>query len=300
MKYALLVLAGAVLYGTTGTSQAFAPDGASSMSIGSARLAFGGLIMGTLGCISWWRRRATLTQLSWREALAITIGAGVVLIYQSTFFAATRVNGVMVGTVIALGSSPVFTGLIEWVVLKTRPSLRWMLATVLAVVGVAALSWSTGSRVQVDPWGVILALISGACYATLAVATKWLLNRGWRSTDVAMAVMGVGSLPAFLILSMSDSSWLATPRGIAVTSWMAIATLCIAYMLTVAGMRGMTAASTTTVGLAEPATATLLGVVVLSEPLTLTRVLGLAAIIGGVVVLGLTKASSTTQVPQDS
>lgn len=287
VRYAVLVLAGAVLFGTTGTTQAFAPDGASSVSIGMARLGFGGLILGIIGCVSWWRRRHNLKRCTWKEGLAVGVGAMVVLIYQWTFFAGARSNGVMVGTVIALGSSPVFTGLIEWLVLRNRPGLRWLLATVLAVAGVVALSWTTGQRVQIDPLGVVLSLASGGCYAILAVATKWLLNQGWRSDDIAEAVMGVGAGPALIVLSMTNTTWLATGRGIGVTAWMSIATLAAAYLLMVAGMREMSAATATTLGLAEPATATVLGVTVLSEAMTLARGAGLALIAAGVLVLSL-------------
>lgn len=38
----LLVILGAMLWGTTGTAQSFAPDGAHPIAIGSVRLAVGG------------------------------------------------------------------------------------------------------------------------------------------------------------------------------------------------------------------------------------------------------------------
>ncbi|MFA7467062.1 MAG: EamA family transporter [Desulfotomaculaceae bacterium] len=41
----LLVLSGAVLWGTTGTTQALAPDGATPLAIGAMRLLVGGLCL---------------------------------------------------------------------------------------------------------------------------------------------------------------------------------------------------------------------------------------------------------------
>jgi DME family drug/metabolite transporter len=40
-----LVLAAAVLWGTTGTAQAFAPEGATPLSVGTVRLVLGGLAL---------------------------------------------------------------------------------------------------------------------------------------------------------------------------------------------------------------------------------------------------------------
>ena len=289
MRFVLFVLSAAVLFGTTGTSQAFAPDGASSMSIGMARLGFGGLLLGLIGCVSWWRNRSRLSRPTWRMVLAIAVGVVCILGFQATFFAGTRTIGVMVGTVIALGAAPPFTGLIEWLVLRRRPSLRWGVATLFAVGGVIALSWATGTDLRVDPVGVLLSLIAGASYATLAVMMKWLLDHGWRSSDAVAAIMGVGGIAALLVLSTTDASWLAQPRGLGVTAWLAVATMVAAYLLMSAGLSGLPAASATTLGLAEPATAALLGTLVLGEPMTPTRAIGLAAIAAGVLVIGLAR-----------
>ena len=291
VRFALFVLVGAMLFGTTGTAQTFAPAGASSLSIGAARIGFGGLILFAIGCGSWWRRRRTLSRLTWRAALAVAVGAAVVSAYQSVFFAGTRANGVMVGTVLALGSSPLFTGVFEWLVLRRRVTPRWGVATGLAVAGLVALSWTTDVQDRIDPAGVALSLAAGACYSVLTVATKWLLEHGWRPADAASAIMGVGAVVGFAMLSTTDVSWLAQPNGIGVLAWLAIATIVVAYLLMVMGMRGLSAASTTTLGLAESATATVLGVVILGELLTGLRALGLAAVAAGVLIAGWPKAS---------
>ncbi len=45
MQSKLLILLAAILWGTTGTSQGFAPSGAGSMSIGALRMVVGGGVM---------------------------------------------------------------------------------------------------------------------------------------------------------------------------------------------------------------------------------------------------------------
>lgn len=289
MRSAILVLLGAVLFGTTGTAQTFAPAGVAPLSIGAARIGFGGLVLFAIGCWSWWRRRRDGGRLGWPgwpAALAVAAGASAVCLYQGVFFAGTRANGVMVGTVLALGSSPLFCGVFEWVVLRRRVTSRWVAATALAVAGLVALSWTTTGQERVDPVGVVLSLTAGASYGVLAVTTKWLLDHSWRPADAAAATMGLASAIGFVMLATTDTSWLAQPNGMAVTAWLALATIVAAYLLEVTGMTGLSAASATTLNLAEPATATVLGVAILREALTGLRALGLAAVAAGVVIAG--------------
>jgi len=290
VKYALLVVCAGLLFGTTGTARALAPAAASSLSVGSARLAFGGLLLGIVGLIA--HRVRTGHWPHWRPSLgaavAIVAGAGVVMAYQAVFFDGTRINGVMVGTMVALGSAPMLAGLIEWVVLKNRPGIWWLIATVIGVVGVVALSWSSDGQDVIHPFGILESLVAGACFAILAVSVKWFLQHSWHPLDVAASIMAVGAVMAFPALALTNTEWITSPRGIAVVAWLAVVTMVIAYTLNVAGMAGTSAAAATTLNLSEPATATILGIVLLGEHLTLWRAFGIVAIAAGVLILGLT------------
>ncbi|MDR0285205.1 MAG: DMT family transporter [Propionibacteriaceae bacterium] len=294
MRYALLVVAAGVLFGTTGTTRALAPAGASSLSVGAIRLAAGGLLLGVIGLVAHLRRpypRATpvITRPTLREALVVVTCAACIMAYQATFFEGTRQNGVMVGTMVALGSSPLFAGLIEWLVLHHRPRLAWVAATVVSVAGVVALSATPGTGTQsVSLLGIGDSLVAGASFAGLAVGAKWLLQRGWHPLDVAATAMTTGALMAVVTLIGTDLTWLATPRGVAVAAWLALGTMVAAYALNLTGLAGTSAATATTLNLTEPATATVLGMIVLGEAMTPLRGLGIAAVIVGVLILAVT------------
>ena len=51
----------------------------------------------------------------------VTIGGLGVLAYQPTFFLGTRLNGVAIGTIVALGSAPMITGLLDWALRRRFP-----------------------------------------------------------------------------------------------------------------------------------------------------------------------------------
>lgn len=221
-------------------------------------------------------------------ALWVALGAGCVLAYQATFFAGTRANGVAVGTVVALGSSPLFAGLFEWLAFRRRPTLRWLGATGLAVLGVVLLARLIGATdARADAGGLLASLAAGASYAGYTIATKALLLRGWGSVSAVSVVMAAGAALALPVLLAGDTGWLAQPAGIAVVAWLGVVTVVVTYLLIGLGLVGLRAATVATLTLAEPATATLLGVLVLHEPLGLVQLLGILAVAAGVLVAGL-------------
>jgi DME family drug/metabolite transporter len=290
----LIVLLSAVLFGTTGTTQTFAPAGATSVSIGAARMVFGGALMALVGLINWRRRRRdavdpTAPAITFPRSrfplptwLALALSGAGMALYQVTFFAGTRANGVAVGTIVTLGSAPLIAGLIEWLVRRQRPGRAWLIATALAVAGVVLLS---GGSDAVHPSGLALSAAAGAAYAVEVVLLKVPLDRGWTSSDAVSWVMGLAAVACLPLLLASDMAWLPTARGSLVTAWLAVATIVCAYQLLAKGLASLPAATVTTLTLAEPATATLLGLVVVGERLTAAGVAGIAAIAAGLVLL---------------
>jgi DME family drug/metabolite transporter len=73
-------------------------------------------------------------------------------------------------------------------------------------------------------------------------------------------------------------SWVATGPGLAVATYLAVLTTALAYLLYARGLRTTAVTTATTLGLAEPAIAAVLGLAVLGEHLTMTGVAGLGVL----------------------
>lgn len=251
------------------------------------RVVVGGTLVAVFGLIRYVRRAGWTMPPRTRAGLWVVAGAGGILLFQVTFFAGTRANGVAVGTVVALGAGPLFAGVFEALLVRTMPTSRWLVATALAVAGIVVVSGILGAGpLRLDPWGLLASLMAGAGYAAYAVSTRVLLLRGWDPVDTLASILAVGVVLGAIVLSRTDNAWVADPGGAALVAWLAVATVFCAYQLLVFGLRGLSAATATTVALTEPATATLLGVLVLGEPLGWVQALGLAGLVAGVVVAG--------------
>jgi DME family drug/metabolite transporter len=274
------VLLAAVLFGTTGTAQALGPAGLSPLTVGAARVVLGG---GALGLLAFVGSRAAARM---SPALVLCAGAAIA-IYQLTFFEAVHRAGVAVGAVVAIGSGPIVAGVLERSFGASWPGARWRAATALAIGGIVALSLGGGGHAAASTSGVLLALASGTAYAIYTVIAKRLLDAGAGPVRVMGAAFGVGSLLLLPVLLIGNTLWLHTTRGIELAAYLAVGPTILAYLLFARGLRRLTASETTTIVLAEPVTATILGVTVLHQPLGATAVVGVLLVIAGIGVLAL-------------
>jgi len=199
---------------------------------------------------------------------------------------------VAVGTLLALGSAAVFVGVFEAVVVRTWPRRSWVVATIPAIIGLAILSVSTGD-VTVDGMGVILALLAGLSYALYVVSAARLARMGSVRHSSA-ALFGLASVMLLPVVLTQDLSFVRSVGGAVMVLWLGFATLAVAYLLFIAGLRTTDSSSAATLTLAEPVTAAVLGVVVLAERPGVGAWIGIALIIVG---LALAARSSLAEVP---
>lgn len=276
------MVAAAALWGTTGTAQALAPPEAHPVSVGAVRIALGGAalvvfaVMSGLisrnGESSGWGGR-------WTPGAVAAAAVGVAL-YQPLFFAGVEATGVSVGTVVAIGSAPVMSGVVGFLALGERPGGLWAAATVLAVAGCALLLGSEGSG-EVAPLGVVCALGAGLCYGSYATASKVLLDRGAGQAAVMAVAFGLGGALLSPVLFFVDLGWLANPAGMAAALHLGLIATAVAYLLFARGLSGLPVATAATLSLAEPLTAGALGFLLLGERLGAVSVLGAALLLSG-------------------
>ena len=294
MRHVLAVLAAAVLFGTTGTAQALGPEGTTPLAVGVMRLVIGGTLLAAIGCAAARRRtghapagtpaRPALTA----QPLILMALTGICLaLYQPLFFLGTARNGVAVGTVIALGSAPVLAGLLEWSLTRRLPGRLWLAATALATLGVVLLGagGSTTGVGAADPLGLAGSVGAGAAFAVFANAQRRLMQAGWDPFTVAGAMGAGAALCGALALPLVDLRWLAEPSGLVMALWLGVATVAVAYTLFTWGLERLTAATAATLTLAEPLTATVLGVTLLGEQLPALAIAGLVVLAAGLALL---------------
>lgn len=275
------VLLAAMLWGTTGTAQSFIEGDAHPLAIGAMRLGIGGftlLIFVVLAKTLVWK------EIPWKAAL---VSAALMALFQPLFFSSVQLTGIAIGTVASIGSAPVFSGLLEWLIMKRRPDRVWAAATASAITG-CLLLFSDKQAAVIDPLGIALALGAGLSFAGYAISSKRVLDRMDAVPAVAV-IFSLGALALLPFLGMLDISYAANPENLAVIVYLGIGATSLSYILFSRGLKKIPSSSAVTLSLGEPLTAALLGVFIVGERLSAVSWAGVLLLLGGILILTFAK-----------
>lgn len=280
----LLVLGAASLWGTTGTARSLAEGALNAYWFGALRLLTASAFFAACAVVA--RRRPGApsgARLSTRDVF----GAGLCMaVYNLAFFAGIGSIGVALGTAIALGSGPIWAGLLQALLHRQRPSAAWWSSTLVAVAGGVLMTIGGARQAEGgDAAGILLCLLSGFSYAAYT-----LLNQRM----AAMAPASVITFRAFGVAAAIalPAAWLTgtpsfTNGDLAAVAYTGIVTAGLPYLLFSLALRHITPATGVTLALGEPVVAFALSVLVLGEGPAASAYLGLLLVVGG--VLGVVK-----------
>ncbi|MCP3664137.1 MAG: EamA family transporter [Gammaproteobacteria bacterium] len=274
----LMVLGCAILWGTNGTAQALGPSEAQPLVLGVLRLFIGGFLLYIPVLL-----RGNLIHSFQPFGLILTAALGAVA-YQVTFFSAVKITGVAVGTIVGIGSSPIFAGLLGWLIRGEQPGVKWFTATLIAIFGTLMIALSSKMD-NVVLLGVVLALSAGLSYAVMAIAMKGVFQQRDDPVAVTGSIFFLGGVMMLPILLFYDFSWVTQPAGIAVVLYLGIITSGLAYWLFSSGLRYINVATAGTLSMGEPLTAGILGVLLLGERLSTMGWGGITLLIAALVML---------------
>jgi len=276
------VLGAAVLFGTTGTAQALGPAGTTSLGVGAVRLAGGAV---ALAVIAWARRPPARRR--WRaHAPALLLGGLGIAIYQLCWFAGLRRTGVALGTIVGIGSAPVFAGVLH-LLAGHGLSRAWIAGTGATVMGAALLAQRGAGGVSVDPLGLAFMAGAGLSYTVYTVAAKRSIDRGLDAAGATAAMFVAGAVLMSPLLVVEPLGWIGSPQGMVMALHLGVVTIGLAYWLYAWGLSHLSVPTVVTLTLAEPLTAAILGIAILDEQV---GPLGLAG--AAVIAVGLVLAAS--------
>lgn len=135
MTHSFFIVAAGICWGLTGTLQALAPTGASSLTIGSIRIVVAGIL---LFLLSLFRDGLAIFRQRW-DIRGFVIAAAGLVAYQLSFFTAVRLIGIALGTMVAIGMAPVMAGALGFFFFRERMTLKWFFSTLAAIVGCTLL-----------------------------------------------------------------------------------------------------------------------------------------------------------------
>lgn len=275
-----LVIAAATLWGTTGTAQSFGSGQLPAPWFGALRLVVASLFFAAY--VKLLQPRAPFG-LGGRLSPIDVVGAGVCMaVYNLAFFAGIRLTGVALGTAVALGSGPIWAGLLQAIVQRRRPSAAWWGGTLVAVAGGVMLT--LGSQAQAGQFGFAglgLCLLSGLAYAAYTLFNKRMaaVASAGAITFSAFSVAAVLALP---LAWVQHGAPVLEARDLLTIAYTGIVTAGVAYLLFSHALRHIDPSTGVTLSLGEPVVAFALSVLLLGEQPTVLAYAGLVVVLAGV------------------
>lgn len=282
----ILVLLAASLWGTTGTAQGLGGGALAAVWFGALRLAVATLFFAAVTRLATARRTRPSSQQAGSVWLAC-IGAGLCMAtYNLAFFAGLRLTGVALGTAVALGSGPLWAGVLQALLQRRWPARAWWLGTALAVTGGALMAGvGRAASAPASASGLMLCALAGLSYAVYTLLTKRLAATT-PATTVTLRAFAVAAAVALPLAAASSGLPSALSRHeAAAVLYLGLLATGVPYLLFSLALRHVSAAAGVTLALFEPVTACLLAAAVLGEAVTATAWAGLGLVLVGVVLV---------------
>lgn len=186
---------------------------------------------------------------------------------------------------------PIWTMLFAWPILGERPTLRSVIALVLAFAGLAVLfSGQHFSFDQAKIMGVALALGAAVLFAFGSVTARTPIPL--KPIALVAWLVGLGCLPMIVLGLLIEHPDIAalSPRGWALMVYMTLGPMAIAYLTWFAALRRLQPAAATTGSLGVPIVGVCAGALFLGDPFGLREIAALVLTLAGV-ALALRKSS---------
>ena len=222
--------------------------------------------------------------------LFLGLGLGSILFFTVCYFTAISMMTLSTAAIL-LYTSPIWIMLMSLLFFHEKLTGRKVLALILAFGGCVLVSGISGGGLTVI--GLLIGLGSGIGYGLYSILGTVALRRytPFTVTTWTFIIAAIGSIlishPADMVAKFSAAPSLPSLLGFSLLT--ALVTAVIPFLAYTLGLRSVEASKAGILATVEPMVATLIGIMVFSEPLTLMSGLGMLLILAAVVILNVSK-----------
>ena len=221
------------------------------------------------------------------------VGCGIVslLVFGLCYFKAMDYMSLS-NAAILLYTAPCFVIIISAVLFKEKITPKKIAAMLMAFAGCCLVS-GIGTGDEISAIGLVLGLCSGLCYALYSIFSRFAINRGYSTFTInfyscllaGIGATAVGGTDFISLISLTPSNLLfAVATG--------LVTCFLPYLLYTYGLIGIENGKASIMASIEPVVATLCGVFIYNEGLTVMSTVGILLVLSAIVLL---KEKSTNE-----
>ncbi len=281
-SFIYIVLAG-LLWGTSGIFvNILSPYGFSSLQMTFLRVLVSFLVI----FIYLLFKDRSLFRTNTKELLLFACG-GVCLFGTSACYYGSMQLTSIATAVILMYTAPIFVMIFSVLFFDEKFTRLKAAALVCMIIGCALVSGVVGG-LKINISGVALGLLSGLSYSAYNIFTKLQMSRKSHPLKATLYCFMFATIVAFIISEpfeiieyIPKNPVVILPVGIGI----GICTCVLPYLFYTIALKNLPVGTAAALGILEPMSATVFGVLIFKEPLTLFSIIGIVLILGAVYML---------------
>lgn len=286
-KYAAIsILAAGTLWGMIGLFvRKLTAYGFDSMEITALR-SIAALILMT-GYLLIYRKKLLL--IKWKDIWCF-IGTGVLSLtfFNVCYFKTISMTSLSVAAIL-LYTAPSLVMLMSAVLFHEKITKRKILALALAFTGCIFVTGIAGESLVLSPTGILTGLGAGLGYALYSIFSRYAIDKGYHSMTITVYTFLLSSIGVqpFVPISGTIVKLGQNPGAIVVILGLGLISTVLPYVLYTYGLTKVENGKASIMASIEPVAATMVGILIFHEKLSVAGIIGVLMVLGSIVLLNL-------------
>lgn len=223
------------------------------------------------------------------------IGTGIlsILFFNFCYFKAIELASLSVAAVL-LYTAPAIVMVLSFFLFKEKFNKRKIVSLVMTFVGCVFVTGFVGSDKPLSFGSILVGLGAGLGYALYSIFSRYALERGYSTFTITFYTFFIASIGALFI---SDTKLVISTISVdivrvVVAVAFGIVSTVLPYLCYTLGLKNVENGKASIIASIEPVTATILGIIIFSEPITFTGILGVVLVIVALVICNVSPKKS--------
>lgn len=282
----VFVLIAAALWGTAGIFiRSIEGDNVSQTQIVLMRSLFSSLVLGAVILFKDTRLFRVKMKDLW---LFICGGIFSIVLFNYSYYKTMSYTSLSVAAVL-LYTAPFFVIIISRILFKEKLTVNKIVALLVAFVGCLMVSGVFDAAQRISAKALIFGLLTGLGYAMYTIFGELILRRGYHTLTLTFYVFFFACIGSIPFIKPSETVYLFAnkPSVIFIMLLMGIFNTVLPYIFYTSGLKGLEPSVAPIIAILEPVVATLVGVFIFKERITLLGVFGVITVLVSVCILNL-------------
>lgn len=228
-------------------------------------------------------------QIKWKDIWCfIGTGACSVTFFNFCYFKTMTLTSLSAAAVL-LYTAPAFVMLMSSVLFSEKLSIRKLAALGFAFIGCAFVSGIAGGAGRLSAPGIIYGLLAGFGYALYSIFGRYALEKGYSSLTISFYTFLCSAVCTFFladkgsVVNALSGNWMLVLKTVVLVLLVTL----LPYLSYTKGLKGMENGTASVLASIEPVVATLIGVFVYKETLSIWNIIGMCMVLGSIILINI-------------